>query len=214
MSAATLPPPNPRRARTREALINAGLKLFSQKPVDAVSIDEIVGEAGVAKGSFFNHFEDKQHFSRALSAAIRAGLERQVDAANEGESDPLARLVGGMMVAARFALCERERALVMLRSPEQMTPAGHPLNDGLIADLDRGTREGLLRPEARAAGLLFWLGACQILMTHIATQHRTADQAAALLHDMAEMGLIGLGADPARARHAAERAAQALRAGV
>ena len=49
-----------RRERTRAALMRAGQVLFATRSVDAVSIDDIVAAAEVAKGSFYNHFPDKE----------------------------------------------------------------------------------------------------------------------------------------------------------
>ena len=45
--------------RIRSALIRACGDLLVEKPIDAVTINNIVEIAGVAKGSFYNHFPDK-----------------------------------------------------------------------------------------------------------------------------------------------------------
>jgi len=63
--------PDRRRARTREALLSAGRALFAARDVDGVSIDEIVAAAEVAKGSFYNHFTDKDVFARDPINLIR-----------------------------------------------------------------------------------------------------------------------------------------------
>jgi AcrR family transcriptional regulator len=42
-------PRNPRTERTRAALIAAGRRLFSERPVDAVTVDDIVQAAEVGK---------------------------------------------------------------------------------------------------------------------------------------------------------------------
>ena len=44
-------------ASVREALVVAAQDLLSQKPIDALTIDEIVQRADVGKGSFYSHFE-------------------------------------------------------------------------------------------------------------------------------------------------------------
>ena len=49
---------HPRAARTRAALLAAGFDLLVERPIDAIPIDDVVARAGVAKGSFFNHFAD------------------------------------------------------------------------------------------------------------------------------------------------------------
>ena len=42
---------SPRAARTRTALVAAGFDLLAAKPIDALTIDEVVAAAGVAKGA-------------------------------------------------------------------------------------------------------------------------------------------------------------------
>lgn len=44
---------------TRKAILNSGLELFEKKGFDAVSVAEITRHAGVAKGSFYTHFDTK-----------------------------------------------------------------------------------------------------------------------------------------------------------
>ena len=67
-----------RTEKTRAALVAAGRKLFCEHPIDAVAIDDIVREAGVAKGSFYNHFTDREALARAVTALIRADVEHAV----------------------------------------------------------------------------------------------------------------------------------------
>ena len=55
-------------------MLSAGRRLFAERPVDAVAIDDIVNEAKVAKGTFYNHFEDKV----ALLDAIVTEMGRKV----------------------------------------------------------------------------------------------------------------------------------------
>ena len=99
-AATAILPQSARAARTRAALVGAGLNLLADRPVEGISVDELVGAAGVAKGSFFNHFADKQAFAAAIAETIRADVEVRVAAFNAGEADPLRRLTGGMIVAA------------------------------------------------------------------------------------------------------------------
>jgi AcrR family transcriptional regulator len=211
---ATMPAVRPelpdRRARTREALLAAGLRLFAERPVDAVPIDDIVGAAGVAKGSFFNHFRDKQHFADVVAAGVRQEIEASIAGANAGVTDPLTRLCGGMLMAVDFALRAPVRARVMLRSHPVATARDHPLNAGLRQDIEAAAAAGLTRPEAREAGLLFWLGACNMLVANVTERGFDRPAAAARMADVMLMGLTGLGVDEAAARAHAEAARRRL----
>lgn len=202
--------PNPRAARTRAALLSAGFELLAERPIDAIAIDEVVARAGVAKGSFFNHFTDKPGFANAIGAAVRAEIEERVGAANAGVTDPVARLAGGMRVAVDFALTQRKRAIVMLRGLELSTALNHELNRGIRSDIERLIDAGLARPEAASSGVRFWLGLCQVAQLNVIERQPSRPDAAVRLREMLVLGLTGLGVPEPRARAVAEETARAL----
>lgn len=200
-------PLSPRAARTRAALLAAGFDLLAERPIDAIAIDDIVARAGVAKGSFFNHFTDKPGFASAIGAEVRRTLEGMVDRANAGVTDPVARLAGGMMVAVRFAFAERKQAIVMLRGLEASTARNHELNRGIRSDIDGLIAAGMARPEAATSGVRFWLSVCQVAMLNVIERRPTRADAAQRMAEMLVLGLTGLGVPEARARAMAREAA-------
>lgn len=206
VAATPFPIKSSRIGRTRSSLIAAGLDLLVERPIDAIPIDDFVARAGVAKGSFFNHFKDKQDFAAAVADEVRMEVEAEVARANSGVSDPVARIAGGMAVAARFAVEQPGRAMVLLRSQMPATSQSHPLNRGLKEDIKAALDLGLLRPEASASGVLYWLGLCQMLMMHLIETRPSHRLAADRLGDMLLMGLTGLGAPPAQAQQLAAAA--------
>lgn len=189
--AATL---SPRAARTRSALLEAGFELLADRPVDAIAIDEVVAAAGVAKGSFFNHFVDKRGFAIAVAAEIRATIEARVAQFNRDTADPLVRLAGGMIVAAAFALSDPRRTAILARTAQGMMIAENPLNKGVLEDLGAWAGIHDIPPEAARSGLAFWLGCCQTVMSMIVERRGAIAEAGELLTDMLALGLRGLGA--------------------
>lgn len=194
---------SPRAGRTRQALLAAGLELLVERPIDAIPIDDIVAAAGVAKGSFFNHFADKTSFGAAVAAYVRGLMETRITAANDGVTDPVERLANGMMVAARFALAERKPTIVMLRGMSGAAAHDNALNDGVRADLALCVAAGVTRPEAVASGLLYWLGLCQAVMAHLAERRPSPPHSTERLREMLVLGLTGIGVPPARAAETA-----------
>lgn len=209
MASAALPT-NPRALRTRAALLAAGFELLAERPIDAIAIDDIVARAGVAKGSFFNHFTDKQGFAGAIGAEVRAELEERVGRANSGVTDPVLRLAGGMRVAVDFALTERQRAIVMLRGLELSTGLDHDLNKGIRADIEMLIAAGLARPEAARSGVRYWLGLCQIAQLNVIERRPARADAAERLREMLVLGLTGLGVEEPRAQAAARQIASSF----
>ena len=200
-----------RGERTRRAILDAGLDLLAQRPIDAIPIDAIVTAAGVAKGSFFNHFEDKQVFAESVAADIRQDLEQRVELASRNVTNPLERLVGGLRIGVQFALGSPKRAKVMLQGMGGgATSQTHPLNRGLNDDVAACISAGLLNAEVEATGVMFWLGVCQMAMVSALSEASSRAVVAAQVQSLLILALGGLGADPAHTAHLAASVAADL----
>lgn len=78
-----------RRMETRRVLMDAGKALFISHGVENVSIDSITSRAGVAKGSFYNHFDSREALFEALIEAVLAQLLEKRPQISSDISDPL-----------------------------------------------------------------------------------------------------------------------------
>lgn len=63
-------------ADKRSQIIDIAIREFSDNPYDVASISNIVREAEIAKGSFYQYFEDKQDLYRYL---IELGIEEKLN---------------------------------------------------------------------------------------------------------------------------------------
>jgi len=62
------------KLNTRDDLVRAGLKTFHSQGFAATGIQTVVEEAGVPKGSFYNHFESKETFgAEVIDAYSKVG---------------------------------------------------------------------------------------------------------------------------------------------
>jgi AcrR family transcriptional regulator len=183
--------PNPRAERTRAALVAAGRRLFCERPIDAVTVDDIVQAAGVGKGSFYNHFADREGLVRAISGEVRAGVEHAIDSANTDIEDPARRVARACCVYLRFALDEPERAGFLARIHTGHTSLDAPLNRGLVDDIARGLAVGRFRVATLESGVLYVLGVTQMALTRI-VQEPSATLAVSLAQQMCAMMLAGL----------------------
>ena len=57
----------------REQLVAVGMRLFSSRPYDTISIDEIAQEAGIAKGLLYYYFPSKRDF---YVAVVRSAADK------------------------------------------------------------------------------------------------------------------------------------------
>ncbi|WP_082502650.1 TetR/AcrR family transcriptional regulator [Nocardioides sp. Leaf307] len=74
-----------RRARTRGQLVTAGRSLVAERGVSGLRVQEITERAGVALGSFYNHFGSKDDLVATIAAETMAEL---VASAVHGPDDP------------------------------------------------------------------------------------------------------------------------------
>jgi AcrR family transcriptional regulator len=186
---------HPRAERTRAALIAAGRRLFCERAVDAVTVDDIVQAAAVGKGSFYNHFADREALVRAISGEIRAGVERAIDAANAEVEDPARRVARACCAYLRFALDEPERAGFLVRVHSGHTSLHAPLNRGLVDDISRGLAAGRFRVATLESGVLYVLGVTQMTLTRV-VQEPSEAVAVSLAQQMCAMLLSGLRVPP------------------
>jgi AcrR family transcriptional regulator len=81
-----------RRARTRAQILRAAAVLLAERPLAAVTVDRVVEAAGVAKGTFYYHFQSMDELAVAVGLELAESFDA-VLAPSLGElRDPLARL--------------------------------------------------------------------------------------------------------------------------
>lgn len=62
------------KAETREKILGAAARLFTEFGYDGVGVDAIMAEVGLTAGGFYSHFSSKQSlFAESLATAIDAG---------------------------------------------------------------------------------------------------------------------------------------------
>jgi AcrR family transcriptional regulator len=201
--------PDRRRERTRAALIDAGEALFAAKGREGVTIDEIIAAADVAKGSFYNHFPDRDALAREVYRLIRQAVEGEVEAANTGVDDPAVRMARAGCVYVAFALASPRRAGALMRLFAGEAMADSPLNHGVRADLEAGFVAGRFAYITPAAALLMIYGVAQVGMGRaldVTQPPLSADTVGELYGGL----LRGLGTPAEDAARIAREAAQAL----
>ena len=203
--------PTPRGSRTREALLAAGAALLAERPIDALAVDDIVNAAGVAKGSFYNHFADKAALAAAVGDHVRADIETRVDAANAGVTDPALRLVRGICVYVDFALADAARARIMARGlrAAAATPGGSAidLHAGLRADIALGLSAGRFALPTSDVGTLFVAGVGEAALAAVLAPTTTPQFAILLAQQLCALVLKAFGLPQDEAERIAAQAA-------
>jgi AcrR family transcriptional regulator len=195
-------------------LIAAGRRLYCERPIDAVTVDDIVQAAEVGKGSFYNHFPDREALARAITADMRALVERAVDRMNAGIDDPARRLARAVCTYLRCALDDPEGAGVLVRLYSGHTSLTAPLNRGLVDDVAKGLSIGRFQVATAECGVLYVLGVTQIALVRV-VQEPVASVAVSLAQQMCALILRGFGVPgPEADMIAAQASDEVVRRGI
>lgn len=107
-------------SRTRVALLDAGVKVAEDRGLAGLSVNLVVAEAGVAKGTFYVHFDNREAFVDALHARFHSRVEEAVAAATKGLPPGADRIVRG--VDAYLDVCLEDRAVKALALEARSDP--------------------------------------------------------------------------------------------
>lgn len=99
-------------ARTRAALVESGLRLAERVGLAGVSVNVLVGELGVSKGTFFHHFGSRTNYLLALYREFQERLQADIDAAIGDIAPGRERLLTGTY--AYLDTCLRNRGVKAL----------------------------------------------------------------------------------------------------
>lgn len=176
-----------RRAQTRNQIITTALGVFAEKGPDAPVIDDFIQAAGVARGTFYNHFASTQELLDAASRMLEDNVMRWTLAAIDGIDDPALRFATGVRLWLRWSQADKVGCGFVVRSRLR----GPLVEKQLAADLKDGFEAGKFRfvsvQVARDLCVGTILEAMRRMMTSRVPKTYT--------EDVARMILQGVGAD-------------------
>lgn len=107
-----------RRERTVRALLTAATELMGERGYAAVTIDEVVARAGVAKGAFYHHFPSKLALLDRLVDDLQGVIAREL--AEHRAPDPLtaSALASALEAYLRLASRPERRRILLVDGPE------------------------------------------------------------------------------------------------
>lgn len=129
--------PGRSRAATRDRILASGTALFAERGLHDVTSHDIAGQAGVAAGTFYLHFRDKQTLFREIVFAALAELQSALQGARESAPD----LPSALRVQARELVDFAERRGDLVRILFGRDSEARALGADVLDHLALGARE-------------------------------------------------------------------------
>jgi len=160
-----------KKERTREAIVDAALRLFEERGFEQTTVADIAAAADIAPRTFFGYFPAKEDVVFHDFEDVHAGLRSRLVDREEGETaiDAMRAWIAGLVARTDFkderercrhriiratpALQDRDRAL--------LGHFEHLVAEAVAADL--GVAPGSLRPRIVSAAAAAALGALEQL---------------------------------------------------
>jgi AcrR family transcriptional regulator len=129
-----------RRARLstdarREQLVALGVEMFSERPFDDVSIDDIAAGAGISKGLLYHYFPSKRDFYVAV--VRHSADEMQAITDTDPDLEPLERLADGLDRYLEYVATHARGFATVLRAGIGSDPEVAAIVEGVRAAMAR-----------------------------------------------------------------------------
>ena len=141
-----------RKARTRQALIDAAARLIAEGRGDRASIQEITDEADIGFGSFYNHFDSKEQLFQTASEEVLERWGQMIDRASAGITEPAELFAVGLRITGRLGWTHPEIAAFVTGAGLDVLDSSHGLAPRARRDIQAGQATGRFTiPDAEIA---------------------------------------------------------------
>jgi AcrR family transcriptional regulator len=166
---------------TADLLLDAGVAVAEQHGLAGLSVNRVVAEAGLAKGTFYVHFADRDAFVDALHARFHGQVDAAMSRAVDGVPPGPERLILG--IEAYLDVCLRDRAVKALALEARSDPALSALmatRHDRFAAVAAPSLKAMGWPDATAAAQLLSAMASEIAVRELDAGRRLPAQRRAL----------------------------------
>lgn len=143
-------------ALTRRTILLAARDLFIRCGYASTRIADIVERAGVTKGAFFHHFDNKEAVFREIWVGLQKDMDdaaRKASIAARSRTDPYAAFLAGCKTYLEWAQRPDYQKIVLIDGPVILGLAGwYEADDGLgrqnaHAGIEYLARKGIIDPQ-------------------------------------------------------------------
>src|SRR6476469_7965217 len=126
-----------KRARTRAQILEAGAMLLAERPPEALTVDAVVEASGIAKGTFYYHFQSMEELAAAVGEKLGESLDELLAPARLGLRDPIARISFAFSQFLEKAIADPVWARLVVQSAQAPTDFAQSVRAHLKADLNQ-----------------------------------------------------------------------------
>lgn len=133
---------SPKRAATRQHLIETAISIFAEKGIEKTSVLEITQKASVSNGTFYYHFKDKDVLVKEVRSILMTTFIDELHAKIDTIEDPRLKIAYGIQWMTRRAIQSRELGWITAETLDVTGPLRLNTSDRMHQDVLSGIAKG------------------------------------------------------------------------
>lgn len=130
-------------ARTRAQLMDAAVSVIAGQSIDGATVHQITKIAGVANGTFYVHFKDKDEIVSAVTEAIAVEIARRLDELMTGIDCAITRVATGTRLFMDITCQNSDLGWAFLKAFYTLPEFRVSVGSYMRADITRGIKQGV-----------------------------------------------------------------------
>lgn len=131
-----------RRARTHAQIVEAGTMLLAQGPTKALTVEAVAEAAGLAKGTFYYHFQNIEELVSTVSGQLGRSFDDVLSPDRFEMSDPIARLSFVFTQSLEKAISDTGWARLVVQSAQTRGEFARSVRDNLKTEIAEAIAQG------------------------------------------------------------------------
>lgn len=157
-----------RRARSRTLILTAAFKRFGTENGYSTRIEDVCLEAGIARGTFYNHFKDIEELRFELCEELTREFDRAVQTVFASVPDPVERVVVAVRYYLHAARLNPEWGWAMVNSGVKQQVFGQTVWANSLKTIQEGIEASQYRISNAILGRDILMGVTQTAMITLA----------------------------------------------
>ncbi|WP_244425015.1 TetR/AcrR family transcriptional regulator [Sinorhizobium fredii] len=116
--------------------------LLAEGPAKALTVDAVTEAAGVAKGTFYYHFQNIEELAAAVTVQLGRSFDDVLAPARTEMRDPIARLSFAFTQSLEKAISDTGWARLVVQTSETRNEFGRSVRDNLKAEIAEAIAQG------------------------------------------------------------------------
>jgi AcrR family transcriptional regulator len=193
-----------KRGRTRAVILQAARDSYGAATADSVTVDAVMQAAGLAKGTFYVHFQDLAELEAEVGSALVSEIDHRLQPVRLAIGDPLSRIATATIILLSDLAAAPAQARLAARAAARIPDVDWTIQTHLQEDLAAAGAAGRLAlPSKELAARIV-----SAIVMQAATDFGQGRLSSKVIPDLVRAILRAIGCAPADAAKHTEQAAR------